>query len=57
LFEIIETQKQRAPRRDCNAIRSDWLPIGEEYGDVDVRFLIAGVEDAGGLVRDSVRDQ
>ena len=57
LFEIIETQMQRAPRRDCNAIRSDWLPIGEEYGDVDVRFVIADVENAGGLVRDSVCDQ
>ena len=52
LFKIIEAQMQRAPRSDCNPIRADRLAIGQEYGDRDVRVPIAGIEDAGGLMRD-----
>lgn len=57
LFEIVETQMQRAPGGDRDPIDSDRLTIGEEYGYVDVRFLIAGIEDAGGSRERSVRDR
>jgi hypothetical protein len=43
---------QRPTRRNCNAVVPDRLTVREEDGDIDVRFPVAGVEDAGGFVRD-----
>jgi len=43
---------QRSPRRHRNAVWADRLTVGEEDGDIDVRCLVAGVENAGSLVRD-----
>src|SRR5208282_6937152 len=40
------------PRRYGNVVGANRLTVGEEDGDIDVRCLVAGVEDAGGLVRD-----
>ena len=43
---------QRAPRADRDAIRTGRLTICKEYSDGDVGIPVAGVENAGGLVRD-----
>ena len=43
---------QCALRSDRDPIRADRFTIGEEYGDRDVGIPIAGVENAGGLMRD-----
>ena len=43
---------QRPTRRNYNAVVPDRLTVREEDGDIDVRFPVAGVEDAGGFVRD-----
>src|SRR5208282_3990720 len=40
------------PRRHGNMVGANRLTVGEEDGDIDVRCLVAGVEDAGSLVRD-----
>src|SRR5208282_5700915 len=40
------------PRRYGNVVGANRLTVGEEDGDIDVRCLVAGVEDAGSLVRD-----
>src|SRR6516164_2774216 len=50
VVEIVEAQMQRAPGGDGHAVRADRLPVGEEDGNGDARVLLAGVEDAGGLV-------
>lgn len=52
VVEIIEAQVQGAARRHRYLIRPDRFLVGEEQGDDDVRVAVAGVEDAGGLVRD-----
>jgi hypothetical protein len=49
--EIVETQMQRAPRRNGHPIRADRLAIGEKDRNVDMRLVIAGIENARGLVR------
>src|SRR5437660_9681708 len=43
---------QRASGSDGHAVGADRLPVGEEDGNGDARVLLAGVEDAGGLVGD-----
>src|SRR5262249_8310485 len=52
IVEVVETQVQRAPGSDGDAVGADRLPVGEEDGDRDMRIAVAGVDDAGGLVRD-----
>src|SRR5439155_3039220 len=54
IIEIIKAQVQRAPAGDGGAIRPDWLPIGEKNGNGHVGVTFAGIEDAGGLVRDQL---
>ena len=52
VVEIVEAQVQRASGGDGHAVGADRLPVGEEDGDGNARVLLAGVEDAGGLVGD-----
>ena len=52
VVEIVEAQMQRAARRDRHPIGPDRLAIGEEHRDPNLRVAVAGVEDAGRLVRD-----
>jgi hypothetical protein len=50
VVEIVEAQVQRAARGNRDAIGTDRLVVGEEYGNFHVSVAIAGVEDARGLV-------
>jgi hypothetical protein len=43
---------QRTARADRHAVRTDRLAIGEEDGNLDMRVVVPGIEDASGLVRD-----
>ena len=49
--EIVKAQMQRAPRRYCNPVEADRIAVGKEDGERNVRDAAAGVENAGGLVR------
>jgi hypothetical protein len=50
LFEIVETQVERAPGGNRHAIGTDRLAVGKKDCDRDVRIAIPGVENARGLV-------
>jgi hypothetical protein len=49
--EIVKAQMQRAPRRYRNPVGADRIAVGKEDGERNVRDAAAGVENAGGLVR------
>jgi hypothetical protein len=51
IFEIVEAQMQRAPRPDCNPIRSDGLAVGKKHRNANVRIVVSGIQYAGGFVR------
>jgi hypothetical protein len=54
IIQIVEAQMQRVLASDGDAIRADRLPVGEKNSNGHMRVTLAGVENAGGLVRDQV---
>jgi hypothetical protein len=52
IFQIIETQMQCTPWRDCHVERTNGLAIRKKYSEGDVRLFVTGIENARGLVAD-----
>jgi hypothetical protein len=50
LLLVVESQMPGSAGRHRHTIRPGWLAVGEENRDGDVRFLIAGIENACRLV-------
>jgi len=50
-FKVVETKMQRAPRRNGHPVGADRLAAGEKERDVDMRLLVARIENARRLVR------
>ncbi len=50
ILEVVEAQMQRAARRNSDVVGSDRFAVREKDGDPDVRVLVAGIQQARGLV-------